>query len=288
MIAFGLAHLTALELAPPALVVEAARAGFGFVGLRVVPATVGGPAYPTRVATEAHRALRQVLADEGVRLNDIEFIQLTPDVDVSAFASLFEAAADLGAASVTVSGDDDDHARLTAHFAELCELAQQFALRVDLEFMRWRAIGSLSHAAAIVREAGKANSAILVDALHLHRSGGQPGDLIPLPAQCLRAAQLCDAGADVPATVAAIIAEAREGRLPPGEGSLPLAALLNALPADASLSVEMPLPALDSRARITVAYLATRRLLDRTTRGTWRANHHREAGNQIEIRKALR
>ena len=39
-------------------------------------------------------------------MNDIEFIQLTPDIDVQAFAGLFEAAADLGAMSVTVSGDD--------------------------------------------------------------------------------------------------------------------------------------------------------------------------------------
>ena len=277
MIALGLAHLTALELAPPALVAEAARAGFGFVGLRVVPATVGGPAYPTQTGTEAHRALKHVLANEGVRLNDIEFIQLTPDVDVSAFASLFEAAADLGAASITVSGDDDDHARLTAHFADLCDLAQQFGLRVDLEFMRWRAIGSLPQAEAIVREAGKTNGAILVDALHLHRSGGKPGDLIPLPARYLRAAQLCDAGADIPATEAAIIAEAREGRLPPGEGSLPLAGLLDALPVDTSLSVEMPLPALESRARIAAAYQATRRLLDHETLGTLRAGHRREA-----------
>ena len=61
----GLAHLTALELSPPALVAEAARAGFASVGLRVVPATVGGPAYPTRVGTEAHRALKQILASGG-------------------------------------------------------------------------------------------------------------------------------------------------------------------------------------------------------------------------------
>jgi sugar phosphate isomerase/epimerase len=286
MIPFGLAHLTALELPPPTLVAEAARAGFGFVGLRVVPATVGGPAYPTRAGTEAHRSLKQVFADEGVRLNDIEFIQLTPDVDVSAFANLLEAAADLGAASVTVSGDDHDHARLTAHFADLCDLAQQFALRVDLEFMRWRAIGSLLQAEAVVREVGKTNGAILVDALHLHRSDGKPDDLIPLSAHYLRAAQLCDASANIPSTEAAIIAEAREGRLPPGEGALALGGLLNALPANTSLSVEMPMPTLESRARITAAYQATRRLLDREARGTSRANDRREASGQIEIRKA--
>lgn len=279
MIEIGLAHLTALDLAPPLFVVEAARAGFGFVGLRVVPATVGGPAYPTRVGTDAHRALKRVLADEGVRLGDIEFIQLTPDIDVSAFAGLFESAADLGAVSVTASGDDDDHARLTAHFAELCDLARQFGLRVDLEFMRWRAIGTLPQAEAIVRAAGKANGAILVDALHLHRSGGLPGDLIAIPARFVRAAQICDAAGEIPATEAAIIAEAREGRLPPGEGALPLDGLLDSLPADTTLSVEMPLPALAGCDRIATAFAATRRLLERGTRGTRRPESDREGAS---------
>jgi len=272
----GLAHLTALELSPPALVTEAARAGFASVGLRVVPATTGGPAYPTRVGTEAHRALKDTLAAEGVRVGDIEFIQLTPEIDVQAFAGVFEAAADLGAMSLTVSGDDHDPARLTAHFAELCDLAQPFGLRVDLEFMRWRVIGTLPLALAIVQRASKSNGAVLVDALHLTRSGGKAADLIPIPEEWLRAAQICDAGADVPTTEAAIIAEAREGRLPPGEGALPLGDLLAALPADAFLSVEMPMPALETRARIAAAFDATRRLLDRQSRGTMRSHLHRE------------
>ena len=270
----GLAHLTALELSPPALVAEAARTGFASVGLRVVPVTTGGPAYPTRVGTEAHRALKQILTTEGICVSDIEFIQLTPEIDVQAFARVFEAAADLGAMSVTVSGDDHDRARLTAHFSELCDLAHPFGLRVDLEFMRWRAIGALPQALAIVQEAGKSNGAILVDALHLTRSGGKAADLIAIPGEWLRAAQICDAGADVPATEAAIIAEAREGRLPPGEGALPLGDLLEALPADTSLSVEMPMPALETRARIAAAFAATRRLLDRRSRGTMRPAIH--------------
>src|SRR4030095_8414408 len=147
----ALPHLPALELPPPARVTEAARAGFASVGLRVVPATTGGPAYPTRVGTEAHRALKQILAAEGVRVGDIEFIQVTPEIDVQAFAGVFEAAADLGAMSVTVSGDDHDPARLVAHFAELCDLAQPVGLRVDLEFMRWRAIGAPPQELAIVQ-----------------------------------------------------------------------------------------------------------------------------------------
>jgi len=80
----------------------------------------------------------------------------------------------------------------------------------------------------------------------------------------------------VPTTEAAIIAEAREGRLPPGEGALPLGDLLAALTADAFLSVDMPMPALATRERIAAAFDATRRLLDRQSRGTMRSHLRRE------------
>jgi sugar phosphate isomerase/epimerase len=274
MTALGLAHLTALQLAPATLAAEAARAGFAAIGLRFIPATADGPAYPTEVGTEAHRALKRVLAGEGVRVSDIELVQLTPDIDISALAGRLEAGADLGARAVIASGDDPDRSRLAARFAELCRLAGTFGLRVDLEFMRWRVIGNLAQAAAIIREAGQDNGAILVDALHLTRSGGKASDLTALPDHWLRAAQLCDAVAETPATDTAIIAEAREGRLPPGDGALPLGALLQALPTDTALSVEMPMPALDARERIATAFTATRRLLESQVRGARRRDRH--------------
>ena len=265
MTALGLAHLTALDLPPAALIPAAARAGFGAVGLRVHPAIAGGAAYPTRVGTAAHRDLSHLLRAEGLRLNDVEFIQLTPDIDIRAFRPMLEAASDLGAASVTVSGDDPDPARLTAAFAALCDLARPLALRVDLEFMRWRVIGNLSAAVGIVRAAGRPNGAILVDALHLHRSGGTPADLTALAPGMIGAAQLCDASAAIPQNDAGIIAEAREARLPPGRGVLPLRALLHALPAQTALSVEMPMAGIGTHARIALAYTATQRVLDTLT-----------------------
>ena len=125
----GLAHLTALELSPPELAREAANAGFGAIGLRVHPAMTGGVAYPIRTGSWAQRELRTILASEGVRLNEIEFIQLTPGLDIAAFTPLLEAGAELGASAVTVSGDDADRLRLTGNFATLCDLAGEFGLQ---------------------------------------------------------------------------------------------------------------------------------------------------------------
>ena len=258
----AVAHLTVLELVPLEWVKQAARAGFGAVGLRLNPTSAGAIAYPSIVGSEAHRALRRVLAEEGMTVHDVEFIPMLPDIDVASYAPMFDAAADLGASCVTVSGDDPDAGRLAANLAALCELAARYGLRVDLEFMRWRHVGTLNQARSIVERADSANLAILVDALHLARSGGSPGDIRALPEGMVRAVQFCDASQNEPVGDDATILEARTGRLPPGEGVLPLSELLDALPAGTALSVEMPLPSLPTKERLELAYRSTRGLLE--------------------------
>jgi len=260
----GVAHLTALELAPARLVREARRAGFSAVGLRLHPVMPGAQAYPVAPGSQALRELRAVMAGEGVRVTDIEFVSLTAQAQVADYQPLLAAGAELGALSLTVSGDDDDVARLTGNFAALCELARGHGLRVDLEFMRWRPVATLQQACTVVTGAGQDNGGVLVDALHLFRSGGQVADLAGVDPRLLRAVQLCDAPLLAPVEEL-IIAEAREGRMLPGQGQLPLAALVAALPAQLCVSVEVPsagVPAeqrLQAAARVTQAWLQGRR-----------------------------
>lgn len=255
----GVAHLTALELAPARLVREARRAGFSAVGLRLHPVMPGAQAYPVAPGSQALRELRAVMAGEGVRVTDIEFVSLTAQAQVADYQPLLAAGAELGALSLTVSGDDDDVARLTGNFAALCELARGHGLRVDLEFMRWRPVATLQQACTVVTGAGQDNGGVLVDALHLFRSGGQVADLAGVDPRLLRAVQLCDAPLLAPVEEL-IIAEAREGRMLPGQGQLPLAALVAALPAQLCVSVEVPsagVPAeqrLQAAARVTQAW----------------------------------
>lgn len=155
---------------------------------------------------------------------------------------------------------------ILALLAAMCEMARDHGLRVDLEFMRWRPVATVQQACAVVTGAGQANSGVLVDALHLFRSGGQVADIAAVDPRLLRAVQLCDAPMLAPAE-ALIIPEAREGRLLPGQGQLPLAALLAALPGDVDISVEVPcagLPPehrLQAAAQVTHAWLHGRRQL---------------------------
>lgn len=252
----GLAALTVLEVPPLDLVPLAARAGFAAIGLRLAPAAPGGVAYRLSRADQAE--LRHRLDGEGLRVHDVEILTLDPAFQPAAHAPLLDLAAVLGARRVTVCGEDPEPARLAASLAGLAELAAARGLGIDLEFMGWRATATLAQAEAAVRAADHPGAAVLIDALHLARTGATPADVAMLPAALLVSAQLCDAPPAAPPTRDALIAEARGERKLPGSGALPLAALLAALPETTVLSAEIPLAAVaDPAERARRAFAAT-------------------------------
>jgi sugar phosphate isomerase/epimerase len=103
-------------------------------------------------------------------------------------------------------------------------------------------VRTLAHAAHVVAQSKRSNASVLIDALHFSRSGGIPAHVAQVDPSLLRYAQLCDAPADMPGPTdtPALVREARTGRLLPGEGVLPLAELVAALPAEVPIAVEAP------------------------------------------------
>ena len=214
--------------------------GVAAVGLRLIPAFPGSPYYELPAGGAAMKDMRRRLESEGIRVYDIEFVEIGPAFRPETLLPVMESAAELGAQRLNACGDDPDPVRQVDSFAALCDLAAGFGLGVDLECMAWRQVASLPAVLKVVEAAGRQNGAALIDALHLSRTGAKPSDLRGLPASYLRSAQLCDAVAEPPTTSEAAVAEARGGRFPPGEGALPLAELLAVLPDDVVLSVEVP------------------------------------------------
>jgi sugar phosphate isomerase/epimerase len=236
----GIAHYTTIDVEPLGLVAMAARIGFACVGLRLHPAFPGAPFYEIPTGSALMRAMRASLAETGIRVYDIEFVTIDADFEPERLKPMLESAAELGARRVSLCGDDPDRVRLVSNFAALCDLADGYGMGVDIEIMAWRQVSTLRIATEVVRDAGRQNGGVLVDALHLSRSGSDPVELRKTPRGFIRSAQLCDAPTVRPATTAAIIQEARGGRLPPGEGALPLRRLLAELSDDVTLSVEVP------------------------------------------------
>ncbi|MGO4671782.1 sugar phosphate isomerase/epimerase family protein [Bosea sp. 2YAB26] len=257
----GIAHFTTIDVPPLDFVALAAKVGFSAVGLRLNPAFPGAPFYEIRPGSAQMRSIRSLLTQTGLRVYDIEFVVIDANFAADALIPMLESAAELGARRLSVCGDDPDHRRLVASFASLCDVAARFGMGVDIENMPWRRVASIHDAAAIVGEADKANGGVLVDALHLSRGGGLPIDLRTIPSHFIRSAQLCDAVAERPTTFDEIIREARAGRRLPGEASLPLQDLLAELPADVTLSVEVPNQGLPAAEHAKAVFEAARQVI---------------------------
>ena len=131
-----------------------------------------------------------------------------------------------------------------------------------LEFIPYSHIRSLEQAVALLADVGPANAGVLVDALHLSRSGGRP-DLAQYDPALFSYMHLCDAPA-IPPGPEGVRPEGREGRLYPGEGGLWLADFIRAFPRDTPIAIEAPSArraGLPPAERASLAASGTRRLL---------------------------
>jgi sugar phosphate isomerase/epimerase len=266
----SLAHLTVIDADPLQLIDAAAAGGFDSIGLRIVAPMPTDRIVPVIGDENLIRKIESKLRDSGIDILDIEAIWLGPDSDANSYVAAFETAARLGAKHVLVVGNDPDERRVTDNVARLCTLAAPFGLKVMLEFIPYCQTGTVEAAHRVVTRAAQPNAGVLVDALHLSRSGGSPADIRWLDPAWLSYCQICDARPVRPPQNE-LRAEARAGRLYPGEGALPLTELLDALPAAIPVGVEAPcvkyasLPPLE-RGRLCGA--ATRAFLERYVRGS--------------------
>ncbi|HYB69341.1 MAG TPA: TIM barrel protein [Candidatus Bathyarchaeia archaeon] len=254
----SLGHLTVLDTTPPELVTVAAAAGFRTVGVRLTATpSVGVPPYDVLRDGPVLRETLARLADTGVSVLDTEFLRFEPDQPIGIPEGFLEVSARLGARHVLVMSAEPDEARTLDRFGDLCDRAASYGLRVGLEFAVYTGVRNLAHAARIIAQSKRTNASVLVDALHFSRSGGIPAHIRQVDPALFRYAQICDASADMPAPTdsPSLIREARTGRLLPGEGVLPLAELVAALPPGVPLAIEAPcrataeLPALERAKR---------------------------------------
>jgi sugar phosphate isomerase/epimerase len=264
----SLAHLTIAEVAPPDVPAIAAAAGFQSISLRLNSPRADVASPPMLGDTPMRRETRRNLLDAGIGLFSIEALLLTPETDVGRYAGLLATAAYLGAHGALVVGLDPEEDRLVDRFAALGELGASFGIALQLEFMLFSEVKSLPQAVRIVRRSGVATAGVVVDALHLFRTGGTPADVALLEPALLSSVQLCDG----PGTVDAgrIIEEARCDRAFLGEGEFPLVDLLAAIPESAPVALEIPadrlrLDGVSALDRAERAFQSFRRLVEQSS-----------------------
>ncbi len=135
-----------------------------------------------------------------------------------------------------------------------------------------------SDALEILRHVDHPNGKLLIDPLHVARSGSHPEELRGVSPDLLTYAQFCDAPLEAPGggSFDARWEEAVAGRLMPGEGELPLDELIDILPSGLPLSIEiwskqLPEGYPDPVARARAVLDATERFFSR------RISNHRRA-----------
>lgn len=267
----GIDFLTVFALPPVAFVELAADLGAPSISLILEPLDCnpeGYAPYSLRTDRALRRDLVAVARDHGVTLALGEGLVVRPDRDVrDLYADDVAIMAELGVRCVNILSFDPDMARTFDQYALLAEMAGAAGIDSAIEFSRGRvSTPDLPTALAAWRHVGRSDCRILLDTMHLIRSGGTPADVAALAPGTIGYVQLCD----VPLAPAHPIyfEEAAFSRLPPGEGELPLFDILMALRDDPAIGVEVPMRAvaeagIGPRERAERALAPARALIDR-------------------------
>ncbi len=246
----------------PVDIVRAAVAGsFDAVGLWIEP---------EEWTTATTREVQAVLGDSGLELLDVEVIWIKPDSDLDLHRRTIDIGADLGAKNVLCVSSDPDMDAAAEKLRALCVHAEGSGMRVALEFGIFTEVKNLAMALDVLDRVAHPLRAVLVDPIHVDRSGTTAAEIAATAVELMPYAQFCDAPAKRPdpSNFDEIIVDAIDLREQCGEGGLDLAAMYNALPKDIPLSIELRSKALrdgfsDPGARALAVAQATRKWLER-------------------------
>jgi sugar phosphate isomerase/epimerase len=257
-----LAPTTLMDVGPLGVIEAAGQAGYDGLGLRLHPSP-NLPYHPVVGDQPLIRQMKRTLADAGLSVLDIYSFYLAPATKLDAFLPALSLGAELGARYALVQGADPCWPRLQERFAEFCDAASRFDLVASLEFVPQRDLATLDQALRLIEESRRSNAVLCVDPLHLARAGGQPADLRHVEPRLLPYIQFSD-GMLAPGEPDLALAKRiglGERRLP-GQGMLPIAELLEIVPNDLPLSLEVAMP----RGQSVAATAWARTVLEETRR----------------------
>ncbi|MCP1472432.1 sugar phosphate isomerase/epimerase [Sphingobium sp. OAS761] len=236
----GIDHLTVNGMPPLAFAALARDAGCESISLfaeRLDINPFGFPAWSLVDDAVLRRDTLRALDDLGIGLALGEGCAIRPGVDVQHCQPVIDAFAELGARRLNLLSFEPDPNRdcdQTERFAELARIA---GLDICLEFSARPGRPALPGVIARIERMGSPNLSVLVDAMHFFAAGQQVEDLGAIAPHHFTYLQLCDIRLD---RVEDYMEAALHERLMPGEGVLPLPALIAALPPDIIVSMEIP------------------------------------------------
>lgn len=237
----GIGMLSVFGLPPTELVQLAADLGCRHVSVAVqgMPLlALGYPPFSLKDDAALRNHLLSVLGDRGVTISLGDGFLVLPGADVHVLSGDLDVLAELSVPRINVVSLDPDLPRTFDQFAALTELAAQRGIETVVEPVPGLTVADLPTALAAKEHVGRPDFRLLIDTMHLVRSGSRPADLAALDPNAIGYAQLNDT--TLQPRLASYMEEAMFERMVPGEGELPLADILSALPVDVVLEIEVP------------------------------------------------
>jgi sugar phosphate isomerase/epimerase len=154
------------------------------------------------------------------------------------FSGDLDLMAELGVPRINVVSLDPERDRTFDQVGTLAELATQRQIETVVEPVPGLTIGDLPTALAVLHHVSRPDVRILIDTMHLVRSGSSADDLSAIAPEQIGYAQLCDTTLMPQGENYA--EEAMFERMVPGVGELPLPEILAALPEDIVIGLEIP------------------------------------------------
>ena len=201
-----------LEADPCTFVEIAAEAGWKGTGVWFDPSTW---------TDKTTMGIKKRVDDADLTVVDMEVIRMGPKGDCG--ERLIEAASIIGAKNILTISNFDSMEATAERLNELCLLANPSGIRVCIEFMRFTSVRSLADALRVIELVEQDNAGILVDLIHVFRSGTTYEQIRAVDPTLLPYAQWCDAQAEPDGwSTKELIRDAVDGREIPGEGQLPV------------------------------------------------------------------
>lgn len=238
----GIELLSVLGMPPVEHVMLAADLGCKYISTGLTQLPFNPHRYPAWSLMEDPALRREMIAamrDRGVSISLGEGMIVRANVDIRDRVAEFDILAELGAERINTLGMDPDIGRSKDQIAILVDMAAQRGMDSTTEFAPGYPVGSLPAALEVVRHVGKPNFRLLIDSMHLMRSGGTPADLAALDPSLIGYAQISDV--PLKPIIADYMQEAMFARKVPGTGELPLLEILDALPRHIPLAIEVPI-----------------------------------------------
>ncbi|WP_019930735.1 sugar phosphate isomerase/epimerase [Nocardia sp. BMG111209] len=237
----GIEFQTVFGLPPVEFVHLTAELGCRYLGLALTGTPDnphGYPPYSLRDDPGLRRRTRAALTAGEVSVSLGEGFVIRAGRDIRDSAPDLDVFAELGCARIATTSLDTDHHRTADQIGHLTDLAAARGMQVVVEFAPSLTIPDLPAALAIVTAVARPQCRLLIDTLHLVRAGHRAADLAAVDPALIAYVQLSDH--TVHQQAATYRADTLD-RAAPGDGELPLREILDAVPTDTVIGLEIPM-----------------------------------------------